>query len=310
MNATSVPPARGALLGLFSGAIIIGFAPIFVRLSETGPTATAFWRMALALPGLLAWALVTRRQPPDTPATIRPAGVSHWKLLAAAGAFFAGDLAVWHLAIHFTTVANATLEANLSAVFVPLMAWLLFRQRVSRRFLVALAVAFSGTILLIGKNAHLSPQTLRGDTLGICTGLFYAAYILAVKAARNRGVGTARIMAASGVVSAAVLLPLALLSGERLFPATPQGWWPLAGLALFSHLAGQSLIAYALARLPASFASVGLLVQPATATLVAWVWLGESLSWGQFSGALILLAGLWLARDGLKAESPPLRKAP
>ena len=43
-----------ALLYLVIGAIAIGFAPIFVRLSEVGPIATGFWRVAIAFP--LRWA--------------------------------------------------------------------------------------------------------------------------------------------------------------------------------------------------------------------------------------------------------------
>ena len=43
-------PALGALL---VGASCIALSPIFVRLSEVGPTATAFWRVAFAVPFLL-----------------------------------------------------------------------------------------------------------------------------------------------------------------------------------------------------------------------------------------------------------------
>ncbi|MDJ0891497.1 MAG: EamA/RhaT family transporter, partial [Gammaproteobacteria bacterium] len=41
---------RGALPILLVGAAAIAFAPVFVRLSELGPTATAFHRLFLALP--------------------------------------------------------------------------------------------------------------------------------------------------------------------------------------------------------------------------------------------------------------------
>jgi drug/metabolite transporter (DMT)-like permease len=67
-------------------------------------------------------------------------------------------------------------------------------------------------------------------------------------------------------------------------------------LALISHLGGQSLIAYALASLPAQFASVALLVQPATAAVAAWLILGESLGLLQMLGGVILLGGIFLAR--------------
>ena len=48
-----------SFLLLVAGAIAIGFAPIFVRLAATGPIATAFWRMALAVP--ILW-IISRHQ--------------------------------------------------------------------------------------------------------------------------------------------------------------------------------------------------------------------------------------------------------
>ena len=47
---------RLALIALLVGGAAIGGSPIFVRLSEVGPMATAFWRVALALVPLFAWA--------------------------------------------------------------------------------------------------------------------------------------------------------------------------------------------------------------------------------------------------------------
>ena len=294
MTPPASPVTRPHLPALIAGGVAIGFAPIFVRQSEVGPSATAFWRLLLALPFLLAWAGAARggggwREGRD-------AG-RDWRPLALAGVCFAADLALWHWSIRFTSVANSTLEANLASVFVVLFGWLAFGQRVSGRFGLAMLVALGGTAVLVGRNARFSPITLRGDLLGVATAVFYAGYLLSVRAARTRGWSTATIMAASGVVTATALWPIAWLSGERMLPVTPRGWGTLAGLAAVSHLGGQSLIAYALAGLPASFASVGLLVQPATAALAAWLLLGETLTAGQLAGGvLLLLAGILLAR--------------
>src|ERR1044072_6624232 len=102
---------RPALATLLLGATFIALSPIFVRLADVGPTATAFRRAALADP--LLWPLVglTSR---------RDATRSSPRLLLAAGLAFAGDLAFWHWSIRFTSVANSTLLANLAAPFVTL----------------------------------------------------------------------------------------------------------------------------------------------------------------------------------------------
>lgn len=280
-----------ALAALFAGAVAIGSSALFVKVSEAGPVATAFWRVFLALPFLWLWALSEpRRAPPADPRKER-------RLMFAVGFFFAGDLAVWHWSIVLTSVANATLLANLAPIFVTLAAWLLFKLRPTAVFTAGLAAALAGVALLIGGDFSHSGSALLGDGLGVVTAMFYAAYQLTVTQLR-RTVSTARIMAHSGTVMAAILLPLAVLSGETLFPATAAGWAILVGLALAAQVAGQSLIAYAMAHLPATLSSVGLLLQPVMAALFAWILLGERLGLLQFGGALLVLAGIAIAHRG------------
>ena len=55
--ATESPRALPALL---IGALAIGLSPIFVRLVDVGYTASAFWRLALAIPVLLLFLLAQR----------------------------------------------------------------------------------------------------------------------------------------------------------------------------------------------------------------------------------------------------------
>jgi drug/metabolite transporter (DMT)-like permease len=273
---------RPALPALLLGAVFIALSPIFVRLSEAGPIATAFWRVALAVPVL--WLF------------FRPPLRGPKLLFLAAGIAFAGDLVFWHKAVQFTSVANSTLLANLASLFVTLAAWLLWRQRPKPLFLVALALALGGVVLLVHTSLSFSATALLGDALGMVTAMFYAWYILAVKGLRDRGAATLQVMAVTTTLTAVILFPVALASGEQLLPSSAYGWWVLVGLALVSHAAGQGLIAYALAHLPAAFSSVGLLLQPVVAAFLAWVLLSEPLAALQIAGGLVVLAAIWLAR--------------
>ena len=298
---TTAPRGQGvALAALFGGAIAIATAPLFVKVSEAGPVATAFWRVFLALPFLWVWALTGRsRAAPATAAARRREG---WLMLGA-GAFFAGDLAVWHWSIVLTSVANATLLANLAPIFVTLAAWWLFSTRPTSIFLAGLTASLVGVALLIGADFQLSGSALIGDALGVVTAVFYAAYQLTVARLRASA-GTARIMAQSSTVMAAILLPLATVSAEPFLPQTGTGWALLFGLALIAQVAGQSLIAYAFAHLPATFSSVGLLLQPVAAALFAWVLLGETLAALQIGGGLLVLAGIRIAHQAGRRAWP------
>jgi drug/metabolite transporter (DMT)-like permease len=279
---------RPALPALLLGATFIALSPIFVRVADVGPTASAFWRVALAAP--LLWPLLALSRHPAA----RPQG----RLLAAAGFAFAGDLAFWHWSIQLTSVANATLLANLASLFVTLAVWMLWRQTPTRMFLLGLVAALAGVGVLVRASLGFSSTGLLGDALGVVTALFYAAYLLAVKGLRERGAGTLHLMAVTTTLTALILLPVALVSGEPLLPRSAAGWLTLAGLAWISHCAGQGLIAYSLAHLPAAFSSVSLLFQPVMAALFAWLLLSEALAPTQVAGGLVVLLGIYLARRG------------
>ena len=286
-----------AVAALLAGAVAIAASPLFVKVSEAGPIATGFWRVALALPVLWAWSAIASREHHVA------SFAANRRLMIAAGLLFAGDLAVWHWSIVLTTVANATLLANLAPIFVTLAVWFWFRRRPGGMFITGMAVALAGMAALLGGDVQLSGKVLAGDCLGVVTAMFYAGYQLAVTRLRARA-STASIMAWSGLVTACALLPLALASGEQILPATAMGWVMLFGLALISQAAGQSLIAWAMAHLPATFSSVGLLLQPVIAALFAWVLLGETLGGIAIAGGVAVLVGIAIAHQAEVARRP------
>jgi drug/metabolite transporter (DMT)-like permease len=294
--------SRAAFLCLLAGGCAIAFAPIFVRLADTGPVASAFWRCALAAPVLWGWVLAKAvrmkgRAPYSEETSNREPDPSFWSLVIA-GLFFAGDLGVWHFSILYTSVANSTVLANLAPIFVTLAGWLIWRTKVTRTFLAGMILAIIGMFVLVGPNFAAGGKPLLGDALGALTAVFYAGYFLAIKIARDAGAPTARLMAWSTTITAIALLPIAAAMPQPFWPSGAAGWWVLVGLALVTQVLGQGLIAYAFAHLPASLSSTSLLIQPVMAALFAWLLFGEAIGAAQFVGGAIVLAGIWLARKG------------
>src|SRR5947208_7280657 len=96
--------SRIAFLCLLAGGCAIAFAPIFVRLSDTGPVASAFWRVALAAPALWVLVALDRSSPRAAQSRRWPgaqSGSANSTLtpLILAGLFFALDLGFWHWSI-------------------------------------------------------------------------------------------------------------------------------------------------------------------------------------------------------------------
>ncbi len=286
--------SRYAVYFLLLGAACIAFAPIFVRLSEVGPSATAFYRLLFSLPLLWAWISWDKkghsihRQPASWQ--------DYWKL-SLAGFFFTADIGLWHWSIMLTSVANSTLLVNFAPIFVTIGGYLFFKEKVTRVFLVGMMCAIAGMIILLGDSLIISPEHLRGDMIAIVAAVFYGAYLLTVSRLRSQ-FSTVTVMAWSGMVSCVLFVPVTLISGESFMAGSVSGWLILAGLALISHVGGQSMITYALAHLPAAFGSVGLLLQPVIAAILAWLIFNEALSMLQLAGGIIVLIGIYLARRG------------
>jgi len=276
-----------ALTALVLGAVGIAWAPIFVRYAVAdgvGPSAAAFWRLALAVP--VAWLWASR--------DLRTHTIRERLQLCLPGLFFAGDLAVWHWSIHWTSVANATLLANFQPVLVTLGGWLIFRRRFKGLFLVGMVLALAGAAVLVGASTG---GQLRGDLLGLLTAVFYASYFLSVGWLRER-FSTPTILAHTVTAAAIILAPIAYLSGESLFGYSMAGWLDVIGLAAVSQIIGQGFVIYALAHLPAHFSAVTLLLQPAIAALLAWWLFLETPEPQQAVGGVVMLVGIVLARKG------------
>src|SRR3954454_23585112 len=206
-----------AFSALCAGAAAMGISPLFVRIANEagiGPFASAFWRVALALPVLYLWMRVEEaRAPAGTPrCSFAPATI-------LAGLAFTGDLLVWHLAIIKTTVANATFFATTAPFFVVIVTWLVLRQKVSRGTLIGLALCLVGGGALIGQSLQVDPARIQGDLFGLATAFFFGLYFIVVSRARESS-GAARVTFEATLITAAFLFVVALWWDGRLLPPT------------------------------------------------------------------------------------------
>lgn len=278
---------------MVAGALFMSGSPIFVRLTDVGPFASAFWRPALALPILLLWALREARRAPSPGARSEPARIDRAVVLA--GLLFAGDLTFWHLSILHTSVANATLLATLAPVWVVLGSRLFLGEHVQRPVIVGLLLCLLGGAALVGASARFQPERLDGDIYGLITSVFFGGYFLALRSAGRR-VRPGRITFQSSLVTALALLPVALIGDGDLIPATLGGAAALVAMAILSHAAGQGLLAFALTRLPAAFSSLVIFLEAIGAAVLAWIILSEAVSGVQAAGGALILAGIYAAR--------------
>jgi drug/metabolite transporter (DMT)-like permease len=283
------------LAALLIGNAALALGPYFVRLADSGPVAAGFWRLALALPVLFLFA---RGEP-------RPAAPVSRKLvpaIALGGLFFALDLSSWHVGIGFTRLGNAALFGNSGSLILMLWGFVVWARWPRTREWLGIAAAFAGAAILLGRSFEVSAQTLVGDLFCLLAGLLYAGYLLIVQDAR-RVVPTWRLLGWSSAAGVPVLLTVALLHGE---PVWPHDWAPLVGLAISSQIVGQGLLVYALRHFSPLAIGLALLTQPAIAALAGWLAFGETLGPIDVAGMALLASALVIARVAGESTAPPL----
>jgi drug/metabolite transporter (DMT)-like permease len=278
-----------ALILLLMGAAAMGVSPVFVRYSEVGPFASAFWRVCLGLPVLFIWAAIETR---------KSGRKIQWKIdkpILLAGLFFSGDLIFWHLAIVNTSMANATLMATLAPVWVVLFSKAFIGEEVTRKTYLGLIFCLLGAALLVGSSYRLAPDRILGDFFGFITSIFFGLYFLAVRVARRTRKG-GEVTFLATIVTALILIIVAVISADKFFPDTMQGVFSLFALGTISHAGGQGLLAVALGSLSAAFSSLVIFVEAIIAAFFGWAVFGETLGPLQLLGGSMILFGVWWAR--------------
>lgn len=274
---------------LLLGAALISFAGVFVKLVETGPTATAFYRMLFG--GLVLLAIVVLRGE-----RLRPSG-RPLAFMLLAGTCFALDLFFFHRSIHYVGPGLATLIANLQVFILALVGVVAFDERLRWQTAVAIPLAVAGLATIVGFDwLSLEPRYRTGITYGIVTAFFYAAYILSVRGSRGPGTRASLVgnMAIISLSCAALLALAVAVEGATFAVPSARDWLLLAGYGVACQALAWVLISRSITSVPASMVGLVLLLQPALAFLWDVLFFARAFSIGEVAGALLVLVAIYL----------------
>jgi drug/metabolite transporter (DMT)-like permease len=287
------------------GTIGISFSAILVRLSESSPATSGFYRMAYAVPILVLLSILGRTE------GLRPLRPLGW----LAGAIFALNLFFWHLSIGHIGAGLATVLGNTQVIFIALLGWFLLAERPTRSALLILPLLLAGVVLLTGLGGEgYGSNPALGVIFGALSGLTSASYVLVFRHASRQlpagrpAIGLLLQTSLSGAL-ASVLIGVFSDPGFSFTPHWPGHGWLLL-LALTAQVAGWLLLGQALRALPALETVVIMLLQPILAMVWGGLIFGESLSLLQAAGVTIVLLGITLLNISgavsKRASRPPV----
>lgn len=273
-------------LALVAGILCIAWSAIFVRWTDMPGSVSAFYRMLIPALVLLPTGLFGRDRQRPSPRTLA--------IIALGGLFFALDLALFNTAILQTSAANATLLGNNTPIFVGLLTWLLFRRPPKATFWLGLALAVSGSLVIVWGDLIRHAHFGAGDAMALAAAACFAVYLLATEQVRSH-TGTLAFLRVAMVSSTLFLLAINLLLGMPLGIPAGRSFGALLGLGLISQLGGYLALTYALGHLPATVTSVSLLSQGPLTAILAALLLAEPLVGTQIAGGALVLLGIGLA---------------
>ena len=214
------------------------------------------------------------------------------RLVALPAVTIALNMALFFVALHNTSLANATTIEALQPILLMAVASRRYRERVTG-WLVGIALVAIGGVALVMFGAGGGPGGhLRGDLLAAMSMVLFAAYFVFVKDVRHR-IDTFTLQTTSMAIGALVLLPLAAIDSGRLLPPFPS-WSQWGWLALLLAVPGTGHYLMNWAHLHVSLTLTGLmtLAIPVLSAAGGWLVLDQRLTAVQVIGMVVVLSTL------------------
>lgn len=289
--------SSGAVIAVLGGALCLSGSAVLVRLAGVDAATTAFLRCGLALLALVPLALLEARRQ-----RLRPVGVA-WAVVA--GVALGVDYGAWTESIYAVGAGVSTVLINVQVVVLPLLAFVIDRERAPRRFVVAAPVMLAGLTLVggvVGTGNAADP--VRGTALGILAGTCYGLYLYLTRRGGAADPGTA-LQPLAWATAAATLTTAALAAregGPHLRGLGLREWVLLAALALVGQVLAWLLIHHGSARLAPSTTAGLLMVQPVLALVAGTLVLGERPGPLQWFGAAVVLVAVAVANGAIRRQ--------
>ena len=228
----------------------------------------------------------------------------HWLLVFFSGFLLAAHFAAWISSLRMTNVISSVVLVTTTPIWVAIFSPLILKTRISARFILGLAVAFLGIVLLsfsdfgnddvaILAEIDLSGK-LMGNVLAIVGAFCAAGYTIIGRVIREKISNESYVVIVYGIATI-FLLMLTMFSGTPLvIPGTTEFLWLLL-LALIPQAVGHSLLNWSLGMIPAHIVSLTLLGEPIGSTILAMILFREFPTNSEWLYSSLILAGILIA---------------
>ncbi len=250
-------------------------------ITELGALAVVFWRM-----WIYAFIVLLFLKLRGTPLRKESLKFS-WR----GGLSLGADIMLFFSALRLTTVANATVIGSCQPLIMLLIAGRLFGEKPKRHHWGLALLAMCGVAIVMFGSTGVQGWSPKGDLLSVATVAAWTGYFVFSKIS-SRHIESSQYTGATALICALFATPFALASGQVFDMPSGNAWIWLVVLSIGPGFTSHMLMNWSLSRIPAWLGSTLTLAIPVTATVMAWVFLGEEVVALQFVGMAVVLVAL------------------
>ncbi len=287
-------------LVLVAGVFAVSTAAIFIRLAiaSAGLRGVGFSLFLSASRLAIASLLLLPAWRNLKPSQLSPGALRY---AAAAGICLAVHFATWITSLSFTSIAASTTLVTTNPVWVALLCWLWFKEKLTRLTVLGIGVAFVGGVLIAladtgAVSAGNNPPL--GNFLALVGAWMASLYFLLGREAQRRGLGIGSYVVVAYSTGALVLLPLPLIVGSNYvgYPVAVYAYILL--MAVLSQVVGHTTLNWAVRWISPTLVTLAILFEPVGSSFLGYLIFNEVPGLLVLVGAGVLLSGVAIAIAG------------
>ncbi|MFX0086316.1 MAG: DMT family transporter [Candidatus Hodarchaeota archaeon] len=281
-------------LSLGVAIIAVSGAAILVRFCSSSAIIIAFWRLFFALIFLFPFTLKHGIRNQFKPLL----NWNYLRIFILSGFFLSLHFFSWFLSLKYTSVAASVIVVNSSPIWVIILSFLIFQDKISKYQFIGLILVFIGLffIYLVSDLQQSSNEVNNGILLALFGAIMFAIYLIIGKQMRSRyTIPNIPYVFIVNLSCALFLLLIAIFLGENVLSFhTNELIWFIA-LAIGPSLLGHALLIYSMKYISAQTVSLAVIGETIGASILSWLILKENILWPTLMGGVFVITGIYLS---------------
>lgn len=264
--------------------------------NEIPPMTLAFWRWAVALLIILPFSLGHIVRQFDI---IR----RNLKILTVLAILSVTNFSIFiYMALKLSTATNTVLINSMIPIFIVMVSWLGFKERITLRQSIGIAISLAGLLFIIANgnlSTIISVRFSKGDLWTICAGISWALYSVLLRKCPTE-LNSLSFLATLIIIGTLFISPFYIweMSTGKTMNISQATIGSIVYVALFASILAYIFWNKAIQIIGANKTGIFIHLMPVFSIILAIIFLNEELREYHVKGTILIFTGIFLTTAG------------